>query len=211
MGFDPNQNNLISYSASTRTWTLNGRSLAPGVAWFEGNLKLQVGTFYNTFIASGNIATAANINSHGINYAGYSNVCASTDYSTIYPTNYCNKVSMTLTSDAIGNIGLLAGSYDAGHYLDQNYFRGGVITLAAGSYIYGDLIAGDYFSTSGDAHIFGYIVASNQSRTLSTSTLSGGTTIDLTTLTGFDPGTVDTGGASGGGTPNAKILWSRYL
>jgi len=50
-GFSDNKT-LISYDSNTKKWTLNGKMLAPGVAWFDGNLEIGSGIYYNTFLAT---------------------------------------------------------------------------------------------------------------------------------------------------------------
>ena len=221
-----NQNPCFSFSDGA--WGVTGKNLAPGIMWFEGNLALTNGGFYNTFIASGNIKTSGGHATTAINYAGYETVCLNrypknknARFGTLYPKNLCG--STELINSSIGNIALLAGGYVG------TTFEGGAISVGASSEILGSVIAGDYLNTSGSTTIRGYVLAAGQGSG-TTSPLSGSTTIDLRNLppsyapseipnmgevngngNGGEDGGEDEGEDEGGAFKKVEILWSRYL
>lgn len=215
-----NQNPCFSFSDGT--WGVTGKNLAPGIMWFEGNLALTSGGFYNTFIASGNIKTSGDHATTAINYAGYETVCLNrypkyenARFGTLYPKNLCG--STELINSSIGNIALLAGGYVG------TTFEGGAISVGASSEILGSVIAGDYLNTSGSTTIRGYVLAAGQGSG-TTSPLSGSTTIDLRNLPpSYAPseipnmgevngnGNGNGGEGEGGAFKKVEILWSRYL
>ncbi|TBV09062.1 hypothetical protein DNK34_03805 [Pseudomonas dryadis] len=214
-----NQNACFSYANDT--WSVTGKNLAPGVMWFEGNLSLVNGNFYNTFIATGNIGTSGGHTTTAVNYAGYNAIClnqypqnATTRFAGLYPTNFCNQANASLIINSIGNIALLAGGYQ------DTTFSGGTIDLGSSSKIYGSVIAGDLLLTGGDTTISGYVTAAGQGSGTSNN-WGGSTTIDLRNLpAGYDPGGIPDMGeicsvnCTGNQTSwpgQAKVLWSRYL
>jgi hypothetical protein len=209
-GFDAVQNALISYNSTNKQWRLNGQMLAPGVAWFDGNLEVASGTYYNTFLATYNISTAGASRPYSINSAGYANVCTQVNFTSTYPTNYCNLSTNSLIDDAMGNSAMIAGSYEPGQSTPE-YFRGGNINLGASSVVYGNVIAGNILTTGGSTTIYGRVSTSNQSQGTNSNTLGGSTTIDISneSTTGNQ---VNTGGNTGtSSTPSSTILWTRYI
>ncbi|GGP21082.1 hypothetical protein [Silvimonas iriomotensis] len=67
-----------SVSGAVPTWSVNGvgssEPLPPGIVWFNGNVNLGLGTWFNTVMATGNITTSANNVTYAPNYVGYGNV-----------------------------------------------------------------------------------------------------------------------------------------
>jgi hypothetical protein len=212
-------NTCFSYDAASSTWTVSGKNLAPGVFWFNGNVNLSNGTYYNTFLATGNIATSGSHKTYSENYVGYAAICqnqfpinATPDFQGLYPTQLCDISKSAMKSNAIGNIAYLAGGYVGGN------FSGGQITLGASTEVFGSVIAGDLLLTGGSSTVHGYVTAAGQGSSTN-NTWGGSTTIDLTNLPpGYDPSTIpDTsngsgqGSGSGSGTPLAILKWARYL
>jgi hypothetical protein len=225
-------NALISYSSGT--WTLNGTTMAPGIAWFQGNLTVGSGTYYNSFIATGNITTSGSDNVYALNFAGYSGtvsgvtyaptgICSNsyfgTDFKTIYPTQFCNTTTQTFNASAssgIGNYALMAGSWVGTNYPGQSGYVGGNITTGASSKVYGNIEAGNEFQSGGSTTISGSVTALAQGTAVENS-MGASTTFNLTNLpssfsmTSSAPGV--SGGSSGSGSTAAtvSIEWARYL
>lgn len=209
-------NGCFSYNASTSTWTISGKNLAPGVMWFSGHLNLSDGTYYNTFIATGNIATSGSHVTYAENYTGYATICqnqyplnATNDFLGLYPTQLCNASAGTLKTNAIGNIAYLAGGYVG------TVFSGGQITLGASTLVYGSVLAGDVLVTGGSSTVYGYVVAAGEGASTA-NTWGGSTTIDVTNLPStYAPDKVpDMTAAGSTSTPTpatATLVWSRYL
>ncbi|WP_163020482.1 DUF342 domain-containing protein [Pseudomonas viridiflava] len=213
-----NSNGCVTYSKGV--WSISGKNLAPGVMWFQGDVNASNGTYYNTFLATGNISTSGSHKTYGMNYAGYGVVCQNqypvnktADFEGMYPTNYCDMASGTLKANAIGNAAFLAGGYIG------DIFSGGSITLGASTEVFGSVIAGDLLGTGGNSIVHGYINAAGQG-TGSVNAWGGSTTIDLRDLPpGFMPGKLPSmdGGGSGSGSggaateASASIRWARYL
>lgn len=210
-------NACITYSKGT--WSISGKNLAPGVMWFKGNLNASNGTYYNTFLATGDISTSGSHKTYAMNYAGYGAVCLNqfptnrtADFAGMYPTNYCDLSVGELKANAIGNAAFLAGGYVNGS------FSGGNITLGASTEVFGSVIAGDLLGTGGDTTIHGYVTAAGQG-TKSVNTWGGSTHFDLRDLPpAFNPGTLPnmdgSDGNTGGGSatqPSASVRWARYL
>lgn len=219
-------NNCISYDATSKKWTLSGNSFAPGIVWFEGNLQLHNGTYYNTFVATGNVSTTAGgVKVYAINYAGYdgkrgtkiyapTGICVNSGFPNHYPTDYCdmaNHVFVNPADSVIGHYALLAGSYgSAGSYV------GGDIQLGASSKVFGSVLSGNLYSSGGSSTIHGSVTALSQGG--ATHAAGGSTTFDLRDLpSGFQP-IVDPcklTNACAGPPPapgfGATVKWSRYL
>lgn len=195
-------NTTISYSSGK--FYLNGISLAPGIVFIKGDLEISNGTYYDTFIVTGNINTKGSSRPYAVNYAGYANVCNNADYTPHYPTNICNISTSTFNSTRIGDVALLAGSYTNGT------FSGGIIDLGASNEVHGDVVAGDVLTTGGNTTIYGQLTVAHQSNSTMTTKMQGKTTIILDS----PPDTYIGDGLSGNETmttPNAAVLWSRYL
>ncbi len=197
--------------------------ILPGIAWFEGNLTLSVGKFYNTFIATGNIDTSASTVVYAPNYAGYSGtaggvtyaptgICVNSYFPGVYPTQFCNIATTSYDPNAasgIGNYAFLAGSWSGASYAGTGSYVGGNVTIGASSIIRGSIKAGNEFASSGAATISGGVTALAQGTVVNNS-LSASTTFELAQL----PSTFDiSGGSVGGGAPSApaSIKWARYL
>ena len=219
-------NNCIAYDALSRTWTLSGTSFAPGIAWFEGNLTLSNGIYYNTFVATGNISTAGGLTVYALNYAGYNGkrgsttyaptgICVNSHFPGRYPTDYCGTDGSAFAppgDSVMGNYALLAGSYDV-----NDHYVGGMIVLGSSNNIFGSLLAGDLYRSGGSTTVHGSITA--LSLGVGEHAAGGSTTIDLRDLPeGFVPiidpcklnGTCAT--APTGTTEfKAAVHWTRYL
>ncbi len=201
-------------------------AMPAGVIWFDGTIKLAGGPFFNTFVATENIDTYGDLTVYSVNYGsdykmdGSSNaICknergASTfsQYTARFPTNFCSS-SGVFSPQPIGNIGLIAGSYNTA---TPPAYVGGNITLTAKTSIYGTVVAGNILDTSGATTVYGYISASGlKQRTDETNDLTASLTVDLTKRPkDYNPEKIpQTDPAEGGaGTlPEAKVLWSRYL
>lgn len=221
-------NGCFSYTPGTKTWTLNGQSMAPGVAWFDGNLSVDNGTYINTFMATGNISTGGSLKIFSPNYAGHTPVCTNSrnaspysitvDYrlSGLKPTDLC-QADGTYAPNAIGNTALMAGGIDA-----SGVYGGGDVSLGASNAIYGNVIAGNLLDTTGNTTVVGAVQVARLRSTSGTTTTTwrGSTTIDLTNLPStFTPGLLPcmggscagSGSANPAGSPGTRIRWSRYL
>ncbi|CAN5279482.1 hypothetical protein BH10PSE18_BH10PSE18_13580 [soil metagenome] len=215
-GYSDN-NNCFGYGNGT--WTLNGTSIAQGIAWFKGNLTVGNGTYFNTFIATGNIASSGSTVIYAPNYAGYSGavngvtyaptgICANSYFPKLFPTQFCNSTAKTYdysASNGLGNYALMAGSTNGTTY------SGGGIALGSSNAIYGSIKAGNEFGSGGSTTVYGYITALAQG-TSTSNAMGASTTIKLTNLpAGYDPGANGAGGGSSGSTNGVIALWSRYL
>ena len=220
-------NNCFTYSGGQ--WTFNGESMAPGVAWFDGTLKLSNGKFINTFLATGHIdITQGSVRVYSPNYAGYAGVCTdskgfsiSTDYrlSGLKPKNFCD--GSNYVASPLGNVALLAGSFN------NNVFSGGNINLSASNEIYGTIMAGGVLKTSGSTKMYGALVVANTPKT-GTTQIQGGVNIFLADLPNtYNPDIIpctgdncdsgadensDSGNNDNNGTATATVqrLWTRY-
>lgn len=195
-------NTLFTYNSTTQQWSLAGTSLAPGIAFFVGNLDIGSGTYYNTFISTGNITTSGASNIYAVNYASYNNICVNSKYSNIYPTQLCNKSTASYISTTLGNTALLAGSYTNG------VFSGGNITLGASVNVYGNIVAGGLLQTGGATLLYGYITSANQAKSTTGNSLGGSTTINLNNLpTTYDPSqTVVTTPSTGSSSSTTTVI-----
>ncbi len=221
-----NNTTLIAYNAANDRWVLNGTSLAPGIAYFEGNVELGSGDFYNTVLATKNITTSGSFKIYAPNFAGYSGytgktktietgICNNKYFKTI-PTQFC-KADGTYNYSAasgIGNYALMAGSCaDSEGGCSPDNYVGGNIATGSSANVFGAVKAGNHFSSSGNTTVHGYITALGQQGGAPHS-LGAKTTVDLSDLPpGYDP----SGGRSvpGEGEPGTAggmdIRWSRYL
>ncbi|MAT50729.1 MAG: hypothetical protein CMK32_06045 [Porticoccaceae bacterium] len=215
-------NACFSYNAGTKTWSINGKSLSPGVVWVEGNLNPGNGTYYNTFIATGNIYTSGSHRTVAPNFAGYdgghySNAGVSMDFAGIctnatfphYPTQLCSEDG---SFNPGGSDGLTNFAYMAGSLVGDEY-AGGDITLGASTLAFGSVLAGDTYNSGGDTTIFGYVTAQGQATT--TAHQMGGSTKIIVDV--LPPTYVPMGGSSifppsgSTGPGTLSVLWSRYL
>jgi len=199
------------FSYSNGSWTITG------------TLTVGSGTYYDTFIATGNIATSGQNVTYALNYAGYSGtvagvayaptgICTNSYFPNLYPTQFCNTSTQTYTANAdggVGNFAFMAGSW-TGTYTGLSSYVGGNISLGASSVIHGNVKAGNEFTSGGSTTVSGAITALAQGVAVENS-MGGSTTINLSNLP--PTFTVTDGSSTGGtGTPNAiKIQWVRYL
>lgn len=200
-------NSCFDYSSGT--WSINGKTMAPGVAWFKGNLVAGVGTYYNSFIATGNITTAGANVTKAVNYAGPGSsaadgACVNSRFAGLYPLNYCTGTGgATFVSNPPGNIVFAAGSVEGSTYV------GGRIDLTASNDVYGDVLAGDLVVTGGSTTVHGLVLATRQGSNSGNSSFGASTKIDLTGLPNtFHPS--DYGPPTAATPASAKLLWSRY-
>ncbi|MFY7863819.1 hypothetical protein [Roseateles sp.] len=183
-------------------WSIAGTTMAPGVAWFKGDLETGTGNYYNSWIATGNINTGGNNVTWAVNYAGYANVCTNSRFPALAPSNFCKAGESKLQSVPSGNIAFGAGG------LVGSTYSGGRIDLSASNDIYGSVLAGDILITGGSTIVHGYVSAGRLGSNTGNSTLGASTKIDLRNLpSGFDPGNTDPVAAE---PLSATLLWSRY-
>lgn len=216
-GFSP-QNEALTYSAGT--WNLTGVGMAPGVVWFSGNLSLGCGTYYDAFLATGNITVlgCGESKAYALNWGGLNPVCKSTAnsgmsapssaFTGLWPTQLCGSSGNTYTPSALGNVSYMSGSYSGGSYV------GGNITTLGGSSTFGTILAGNQFNTSGNTSVTGSIVSSGSGT--STANSMGGTTniTQVTAPSTFSSTTIPCSGSScpttGSTSTTANLFWSRY-
>lgn len=223
---EPNTTNgqFVSYQSSDRTWILADTSyygthssiapdvpsLAPGVMFFYGNLRVGQGAYNNSMLATGNIE--ASIPSvYSPKYAGANKICNVSGYK--MPSNLC-KSSSELTSAAIGDIALMAGSCTNGNSLQacKASYNGGDINLTSNSYIFGKVIAGSRFNTAGASQISGQITAANLGVSQSNfSSFNSSVVIDLTNVKNDSGNNTDDNNTTGSDGNFTKIKWARYL
>lgn len=209
------QNGCFTYASGTQTWTVGGTTIAPGVAYFEGNLVVSNGIYFNTWLATGDLATSGQTTSYAVNFAEYAGVCTNANdkgrnthavHAGIYPKAFCNLTTGVMTPQPIGNPVYIAGGYKNG------VFSGGTITLTNGNEQYGSVLAGSRLTVTGNTTVHGQVVSAGQGSNTNSST-GGGVTVDMRNLPSTaDPGTTPCMGTtcgSGGGAV-ASIIWSAY-
>lgn len=215
-------NACFAYDVSAKKWTIDGKNMAPGIVWFEGDLNLANGQYYNTFIATGNLTTAGSLKSYAPNFVGYNAICnnafplnATTDFAGLYPTQLCDISAVKLKYSPVGNIAILAGGNNPNN---GGAFEGGNITLGASNEMFGSVLASGYFDTGGDTIVHGYVSATANKTGSGANDLAGKTVIDLTNLPStYKPNEVPAGdGSSCADSCNAasdgtSVLWTRYL
>lgn len=208
-------------------WSINGTSMARGVAWFDGDLEVGTGTYVNTFLATGNINTSGSHRTLAPNYAGHAAVCrnaapagtrlsVNSNFAELVPTNLCDLGKREMTGEPLGNIAYLAGGLRPG-----GGFVGGDIDLGASTRADGAVMAGNLLRTGGSTTINGRIVSAAQRASAGEEVRMGGsTTMDLGSGSDdYDPGVaipcmVD---CEPEGPPEAaegnvaSVYWSRYL
>ncbi|MBW5414423.1 FapA family protein [Pseudomonas sp. MAG002Y] len=223
-------NGCITYQQGT--WYLGGRTLAPGVLWFKGNLDAGSGVYYNSMIATGNIRTSGRNKTVAVNYAGYGPVCTavarqedglaiSNDLKGLFPRNLCDTAAGTYKLSAEGNLAFLAGSYEGGSFV------GGTITLGSNldlfvNDVYGSVVAGNNVVTNSTTRVHGTLTSASQGG--ATQQMGGTTTIDTsgwpaTYSPEQAPGNTPagTGGMTNGSMydgrpgPTVEMVWTRYL
>lgn len=221
-------NNCFTYNNGS--WTINGKSMAPGVAWFQGNLEVSNGVYYNTFIATGNIVTSGSHQTFAPSFAGYdgtsagvryapTGICANSNFPALVPLQLCDttqKKYLSAGNESIANFAFMAGSRANDNYADTAGYVGGNITLGASSVVHGSIKAGNEFTSGGSSTIQGYVSALGLGVKI-LNAMGGNTTFDLQQLpASFDPGGGTGGDGSPGGSPgggtaaSVQILWARY-
>jgi len=219
-------NGCFSYNSSQNKWTLSAQSIAPGVAWFDGNLQLQNGVYLNTFLSTGDIGTGGSLKVFSPNYAGYTPVCTDARTAAPYSLTVDHRLTGLAPTDLcqggayvpapLANVALMAGGYDA-----SGTYVGGDIEVGASNEIYGSVVAGNLLDTSGSSKIVGAVqVARLRADSASSETRwSGSTTIDLSNLPStFSPIQVPcmtnpagAGCTAPGGAGGIQIRWTRYI
>lgn len=210
--------------------TVLGLRLPPGVVWVKGDLHIQNGVYYNTFIVTGDLTTGGSLKVYALNFAAAykesrldavrkdavcKNQFATPDalFAGQYPSNFCSNGNFT--SKAIGNIGFLAGGYNPDENTSGNTnYSGGKITLGSSNYIYGTVLAGNILKTGGQTYIAGYVSAAGLEQDPdAVNELGQSTEVDLTdTPEGYKPNEIPDMDESSSGTASAAtVLWSRYL
>lgn len=222
-------NTCFDYGPDSKTWSINGKSMAQGVAWFEGNLSIVGQEYYNTFIATRSISTGGSNKIYAPNYAGYSGtvggtqyaptgVCENSYFPTLYPKQFCDKANKKYLADAdngVGNSVFIVGSVPAGTAYSLETYVGGNITTGGGSELFGNLLAGNEFWTTGDTTIHGYSVALAAGANTHNA-MTGRTTYNLKGLPAtFDPTKarvkkLEGNGSGNSGTSAFKVKWATY-
>lgn len=210
-------NEIITYSNGV--WTISDNqqevnSFAGGILFFKGSLNLSMGKYVNTFISTGNIAYGGSITLTAPNFADASQTCGSTYYS--IPSNLCSSTT-ALSYASLGNIALLAGSCMDSSTPDtcSATYVGGDISFGQSATVYGNIIAGNKITTSGNTNVKGSMLAAALGQN-SGSTFGGGTTIDMNGL-GEDKTTItvpsneEDDNQSESTTERVKIKWARYI
>lgn len=207
----------IRYDASAQRWYVGNdmNAIRSGVVWFSGNLDAGNGTYYNTFIATGSITTSGSHVVYAPNYVGYAGVCTLSDATRVnYPSNFCNIGSTSYDSSAaagLGSYAYMAGSFSGSTY-DASSYVGGNVTLGSSNNVFGYVLAGNAFTSTGSSTIKGYISAqglgvANAAQTTKFSTLGASTKIDATSL----PSTLTTTTTTGSGNATVALKYARYL
>lgn len=233
-------NTCFSYNSGSSKWTIAGNGMAPGVAWFEGNLEVSNGVYFNTFVSTSNITTGGSLNVYAPNFAGYSGqvgdivysrddqgrvsgICDNESFPGVYPLQFCTGGSYQPdVNSGIGNFAFMAGSCGNA---ECNPYVGGNVTLGSSNNIRGNVKAGNQFVSGGSTTLRGYSTALGLGTTVQNQ-MAGSTTINLRDLPATftpqvsGPATGGGGGGGGGGEecpedpptePVVSILWSRYL
>lgn len=170
--FTPSSN-CLSYSNGT--WEIKQQGINPGIVWVNGSLSLNSlgnAKFINSFIATGNINVAQQVEVKAFNMATSIEACEALHS----PTNYC--VNNTQTSDSIGNIALLAGGYGL-----SGAWMGGNITTASDTTT-GHIIAGSSLTVQNNMTLNGGVIVSGQGLSANQQALNiaNGLTINLSNL-----------------------------
>lgn len=187
------------FAFASGAWSVNGKTMLPSVAWFQGDLTVGNGVWVNTFVASGNITTSGSTVVYAPNYPTSAYSCtgaADTTHSLTalssfglsganYATQICGGSAKALSGAPVANIALLAGGYSGG------VFAGGNITLGTSNMIYGAVMAGQFLSTSGSTSVAGTLYSAAQGGTATGGNAQGGSTtiIDSNGSSAYQPST----------------------
>ena len=213
-------------------WLVNTNgSLLRGVVWFNGDLNIHNGTYYNTFVATGSITSQnANATIYAPNWSPSTKMCSGV---TNYPTNFCGVNNNMYNNNAAAGVGsyvFAAGSYGNGSITangnsagtitvgtyDPDNYVGGNITMAGSINLYGNILAGHAFSTgTGNGTIHGSINSqgsglSTDSQTNTFATHGSSMPIDLTGV----PSTMNNSGLnldSSSSSTLVEMSSARYL
>lgn len=234
-------NSCFSYNSGSSRWTIAGNGMAPGVAWFEGNLEVSNGVYFNTFVSTSNITTGGSLNLYAPNFAGYngqvgnivysrddqnrvSGICSNQSFPGLYPLQFCTDDAYeSNVNGGIGNFAFMAGSCGNA---ECSPYVGGNVTLGSSNNIRGNIKAGNQFVSGGSTILRGYSTALGLGSVVQNQ-MGGSTTVNLRDLPAtFTPeargpstdgdGDGDGGGGGGGGgggcpSDPVSVLWSRYL
>lgn len=226
----------FGYDADTKTWTIDGEwGIVRGTLWFDGNLTIGKGAFFNSFIVTGNFLATDNFYMAAPNFAGVGPMCnnaASFEHTNSagqpiviepdvtdtdlffgqYPTQVCDfdvtPAEYNHADDLIGNISVLAGSVIPGS--DPEEYTGGQVGFGGTAEVMGVVLAADVVDIGGSATIYGYIVATGKGDG-TINVIDSGAKVDTTGVPshiGVIPGVGATDGSDAGLT---TVLWSKYL
>ncbi len=190
--------------------------LTPGIMFIDDDLWLSgIGTYTNTFIATGDIRLEGTISVYAPNYAGYDSsgpspigICDDTTNGSYYPTNLCDTANTEYIADfgdGVPNFALMAGSLIP----STSNYQGGDVDLQANVTIFGNILAGDRYSNSSNITIYGLIGAEGN---LSSGghTASGRIGVDMRNLPAtFVP--MASMPLCANCTEDVTVFWSRYL
>lgn len=218
-------NPCLTYNEDENSFNFGGRSSVPGVMFFEGNLELGDGIYYNSFLVTENITTTSQHQTRALNFADYGSICLldypinknlTGDFDELYPTNLCDISEGSMTYNAIGNIAMAAGSTD-----DTDNHIGGTISLGANNDIGGTILAGNYLITHGGTTVHGYVSAAAQNRSGGENSLGGNTTIQINNLPeNYHPNEIppmttptnsDDDGKGNSAKGRSKLVWIKHL
>lgn len=208
--------------AAIPTWQLNSytaRTVARGVLWFKGHLKVGATGYLNTFIVTGDIDLVGNAKITAPNYAGFDMLCRnmpipgasgmveSPALKGLYAMNFCNIEEGTLIENRMGNVALIAGSYDA------TGFSGGNIRATGGNVINGSVMAGNKVDASSgwsNTTIGGNVIGAGQGDDAGPSGNLGNTfNLNFPSIPGYNPGQLPCTSAKCMGN-QARLRWARY-
>lgn len=178
-----------NFSNGETNWRIEGKTALPLVMWFEGNLEVSTGNWVNTFLASGDILTSGNMKMFSPNYPAGTYTCqglattvegvslpalgANSLTAGYYPKQLCSGSPALPIPASIGNLSVLAGGFV------NDVFSGGNITLGASSHVYGIILAGQYFKSSGSTTVAGFIFAGKQGAEAGQNQEGSSTTVKL--------------------------------
>ncbi len=223
-------NRCITYNHGNNTFTINPNVTAPGIMFFDGNVKLMNGHGMTTILASGDISTAGSYKQWAVNFGAYDTTCLATadhapgsvqarythSYSTHYPSNLCDKTNSEYLPIETGNIGLAAGGINP-DISDNPYsfYTGGNIDLGSSTDVVGAVLAGNILNTGGSVTIRGLVSAgAHQENSSESNKLGGKTVIDFSDTDDFNATGIPDMGPEGPAGPVQKVatlLWARSL
>lgn len=220
-----------SVVAGVNTWKFEGKGMAPGVYFIDGDVTLDNGRNYSTVLVAGNLTTNGALVQTSINYGDYAEVCEAVGtglnepiftsrFSQQYPTNLCDTDAGELIVKDFGNLGIAVGGYRPE---DAGAFTGGNVYLDDNTVVNGIVLAGNYLETGGSVVVNGFMSAAVQGgRGAQDNILGGSTTMNLHSdrpnyipnrVPDMSDGACPDCGNEGypENTPRSKLLWSKYL